>query len=390
MNERILFLIDRYLENRALAEEREELFQLVNSGKYDDAIKASIGESLLDTNPATKPEKEEREAIWSAIMEASSKQNRKTPLRHIGFSNRWMWAAASIVIIISATYLFLQNKNALQQVPAIASNKLATPILPGHQGAILTLSNGNKIVLDSMKNGVVATQNGAKIMLVDGQLSYNPNSGPTEMVYNTMSTPKGRVFTIQLSDGTQVWLNASSSITYPIVFTGSKREVEITGEAYFEVAHHASKPFIVKRNDMEIKVLGTHFNVNAYADEEDIKVTLLEGAVRVSNGSGDIKIEPGQQVKVGKTSLSLNKDINLAAVMAWKNGEFFFDRASIKTVMRQIQRWYNVEVVYQGKVTRHFGGTIPRNVDASKVFEMLEMTGGVNFKIVGEKVVVMP
>jgi ferric-dicitrate binding protein FerR (iron transport regulator) len=203
--------------------------------------------------------------------------------------------------------------------------------------------------------------------------------------YHTLNVPKGsKPMEVQLADGSQVWLNAASSITFPTRFSGDDRRVSITGEAYFEVSKDAGKKFLVSTNATTTEVLGTHFNINAYGNEPSVKITLLEGSVRV-NGS---IIQPGQQALSAKGSVTVVDDINIEQVMAWKNGMFEFNETDIQTIMRQIERWYDVEVVFDGTITQHFNGTIPRQVNASKVLGMLEKTGGVRFSIEGKKVLV--
>jgi ferric-dicitrate binding protein FerR (iron transport regulator) len=209
--------------------------------------------------------------------------------------------------------------------------------------------------------------------------------------YNTLSNPRGsKVISLTLSDGTRVWLNAGSSLRYPASFASSavNREVKITGEAYFEVAHDASKPFIVSKNDVSVTVLGTHFNVNAYDDESDIKITLLEGSVRVNKGSNTGLLKPGQQAQVSSSVKVLN-NTDVEQVMAWKNGKFSFNGSDIKTVMRELARWYDVNVEYKDEIKETFFVKLDRNTNMSNVFRILQTTGAVHFKIEGKKVTVM-
>jgi ferric-dicitrate binding protein FerR (iron transport regulator) len=211
--------------------------------------------------------------------------------------------------------------------------------------------------------------------------------------YNTLTVPRGsKIVELTLTDGTKVVMNAASAITFPTVFAGNERKVAITGEAYFEVAHDKSKPFIVSKGDAQVEVLGTHFNVNAYDDEEAINVTLLEGSVRVTTLSKkqNVILKPGQMARI-TSKLELLPDVNINEVMAWKEGKFRFGEfASIETVMRQLSRWYDVEVQYKGKVSGHIGGTIERAANISQVLHILEMTGIVKFNIQGRKIIVMP
>jgi ferric-dicitrate binding protein FerR (iron transport regulator) len=308
---------------------------------------------------------------------------------------KWTAIAAAVLLVFSAgTYLWIAHRT----LPPVgqASVTFSDDVAPGLDGAILTLANGKKIVLDSAKNGSLATDGNTTITkLSNGQLAYaaSPdNSG--ELLYNTLTTPRGRKTSLVLTDGTRVWLNAASSIKYPTSFGDKDRTVEITGEAYFEVAGNASKPFVVKKagSDYRIQVLGTHFNVNAYDDEDAIRTTLLEGSVSVMNGKNNKLLKPGQQAVTGSGNdgTKVLTDANMEEAMAWKLDKFSFDRADIHTVMRQIARWYDVNVEYKGTINQHFGGTISRDVNVSKVFQMLELTGAVKFTIEGRNIQVNP
>jgi hypothetical protein len=264
---------------------------------------------------------------------------------------------------------------------------------PQSSRATITLANGHKIYLDSTAKGILIRQGNVKLQkLADGEIIYSGSSTNTE--YNTLTNPRGsRPVTMTLTDGTKVWLNAGSSLTYPVAFTGKERKVEITGEAYFEVSRNTSRPFTVKKvqDDASILVLGTHFNVNAYDDEAVMKITLLEGAVKVSKGTNSSLLTPGQQAELKDGSIRLINDADMDEVMAWKNGKFQFgEKTDIETIMRQLARWYDVETEYRGKVNRHFWGSISRDANVSQVLKMLETTGIVHFKIEGRKVIVMP
>jgi ferric-dicitrate binding protein FerR (iron transport regulator) len=227
----------------------------------------------------------------------------------------------------------------------------------------------------------------------NGQLAYNTqNEKPTEVLYNTLTTPRGGQYQLVLPDGSKVWLNAASAISYPTAFTGSERKVEIKGEAYFEIAKNTAMPFIVKVNDAQVQVLGTHFNINAYSDEDAIKTTLLEGAVKVTKDAASTLLKPGQQAILGRSSneIRVQENTDLDAVLAWKNGYFSFNQTDLATIMRQIARWYDVDIVYSDKVPeRRFGGEIPRNTNAAEVLKMLEESK-VHFRIEGRKVIVLP
>jgi transmembrane sensor len=324
-------------------------------------------------------------------------------------------AAASIILVlgVGAYFLFLNKKPLQQQGQTIATTDVEPPM---RNRAMITLANGQVVYLDSANSGELATQGNVKLVkLADGRVAYQKADGSvtTELQYNTLSNPKGsKVIDMALADGSHVWLNAGSSVRYPVAFIGNEREVEITGEAYFEVTKDPSRPFKVSAinatgnggRGAEIEVLGTHFNVNSYDDEPAIKITLLEGKVKVLTLSGenilnpssrraDVKIlKPGEQASLSDlSSIRVSSDVDLDQVMAWKNGEFQFgDKSDIGMVMRQISRWYDVDVEYKGEIKGHIGGSISRNVNISKVLQMLEATGIVKYKIEGKKVIIYP
>jgi ferric-dicitrate binding protein FerR (iron transport regulator) len=269
-------------------------------------------------------------------------------------------------------------------------------VAPGHDGAILTLADGKQIVLDSSGNGALARQgNTAITKLGAGELTYQAETtSPAEIMYNTLSTPRGRRTSVVLSDGTRVWLNAASSIKFPTAFTTGSRVVEITGEAYFEVAKQPSQPFIVRTlhtSPLEIQVLGTSFNITAYSDEDAVSTTLVEGSVKVVSGSGTKLLTPGQQL-IAKSDgrLELNPAVDLQKVIAWKEGNFLFRGDELTTIMRQLSRWYDIEVHFDGAVSDHYTGKISRQVNISQVLKMLQAAGGVEFSVQNKEVKVLP
>lgn len=300
-----------------------------------------------------------------------------TPIRRISIFRRWSWVAAAIILLLGVgTYFWPTNKTTAPTV-TIAD------ISPGGDGAILTLANGKQVVLDSMANGLIAVQKGAQTMIRNGELVYDASGAASgEVMYNTMRTPKGRQFRLQLPDGTRVWLNAASSIRYPTAFTGEERKVEITGEAYFEVAKAFSAgdregviPFRVNvRNKAEVEVLGTHFNINAYENEKDIATTLMEGRVRVVQGSSTLVLRPGQQalIPAAGEKVQLIDHADTDKVMAWKNGLFYFEGLTLEEAMRQLERWYDIEVIYEGAVPNiRFGGKMSRDISLSGLLQLL-------------------
>jgi len=364
-------LIRRYRDNKATKEELEVFFHLMNEGGLEKELQEVMNEESVE---------EESAGIIVPMY-------RRTWFRV---------AAAAILIFIAGGVFLLLNRTTEKEQVTSNPPPVRNDVAPGGNKAILTLADNSTITLDSAANGALTQQGNTKILkLSDGQLSYNTTGKPTEVFYNTISTPRGGQYQIVLPDGTKVWLNAVSSLRFPTAFVGDERRVEITGEAYFEVAKNASMPFRVNvAGKGEVEVLGTHFNINSYTEETTINTTLLEGSVKITGlMTNDSRLlSPGQQAQLNSNGqISLNKNPDIEEVMAWKNGKFQFgEAADIATIMRQISRWYDVDVEYKGTVTEHIGGTISRNVNVSKVFEMLEMTGSVKFQVAGKKVIVMP
>jgi transmembrane sensor len=300
-------------------------------------------------------------------------------------------AAAVVLLVISLGAALYFSRE--QAAPQLTHNQVQD-IQPGSNKATLTLGNGKKIILAAVRDGQLAMEGGAEInKTADGQLVYKTAapSGP-DTVLNTMNTPVGGQYNLMLADGTRVWLNASSSIRYPTAFNGSSRQVEVTGEAYFEVAHNAAKPFKVLSAGQQVEVLGTHFNVNAYENEGVVITTLLQGRVRVANATGTQVLVPGQQSVAGdggKGIIKLVKDADTDEAVAWKEGYFQFNQADIHQVMRQLSRWYDIRVSYRNpSSTRKFQGAIQRDLRFSQVLRILAKSN-MNFTVKGKEVVVM-
>ena len=307
------------------------------------------------------------------------------------------WSAAAAVLLISGASLYLYHKDSLPLNRNSNIVKLESDIAPGSNRAVLTLSDGTRLILGDSTKEKLAVQQGATIdQTGQGGVVYRPTSlSEGKLTYNTISTPNGGQYQVKLPDGTKVWLNAGSSLTYPVVFAKNERRVELVGEAYFEVAKNKQKPFLVKGPEQIITVLGTHFNVNSYADEGIVKTTLLEGIVSVENVAGKYStvIKPGQQT-------ILNKNLNYPFItvtnvdseesVAWKNGYFLFDQESLKSILRKVSRWYDVEIVYpdnyQDKL--FFNGTLSKYNNVSKVLKKLELTGSVHFSVEGRRIMV--
>jgi len=301
--------------------------------------------------------------------------------------------AACLIGITTTGILYLAKKNAPNFTAKHSKSKVFTnDVNAGGAKATLILANGSKVILDDVKNGTVSSQGNTKILKTNGKLAYSAgNNALAASVYNTVTTPRGGHYEIVLPDGSQVWLNAASSIRFPTAFTGKERNVEITGEVYFEVAKNKTLPFVVKVNSAEVKVFGTHFNVMAYDDEAAVKTTLLEGSVQFSNGSSSCMLKPGEQSELNKNGqIKVTSDIDVDNVIAWKNNLFDFQDADIQFIMRQLSRSYDVDVVYNKKVNDRFFAEIPTTSKLSDVLKALELTGKVNFDIQGRKIIINP
>lgn len=305
---------------------------------------------------------------------------------------RWWAAAAIILLIATAGYYYLASRPK-HAGSAEGQGITNMDIAPGGDKAVLTLANGKKVVLDTAANGDLEKQGNVRIIKLNGQLAYNKEAQPAnEVLYNTISTPRGGQYQLVLTDGTKVWLNAASSLRFPTTFAGATREVTLSGEGYFEVAPNHLQPFRVTLIDgTKVEVLGTHFNVMAYADEHAIKTTLLEGAVKVIKQVNTQLLTPGQQAQVntdGKIVLVKNADTEEA--VAWKNGLFQFTGADMATVMRQVGRWYDLNVHLQGNISGvHLSGKVSRNLKLSQVVAILEESG-IEIKIDGKEITASP
>lgn len=305
---------------------------------------------------------------------------------------RYYYAAAAVLLVGIFVFLFYPHTNSPEQNLAAARHSRKEIIKPGTTKATLTLADGDVINLDDVQSGLVFRQGNVAINKVaNGKLVYDVHSASRKPGgYNTISTPRGGTYQVVLPDGSNVWLNAASSLRFPAVFSGKERHVELQGEAYFEVAKNKEKPFKVAVNGMDVEVLGTHFNVNAYSDEAQIKTTLLEGSVKLNAGKRQQLLQPGQQARLGKQSDFMVAEVNVEEAVAWKKGYFIFENENIESIMRKVARWYDVEVSYQGKVDQgRYGGTVSRFDNVEGVLKSLELTGSVRFKIEGRRITVM-
>ncbi len=396
-NARLDYLFNQYFKKTATEQEERELFELLDTYADDEELTALLKntwDGFENTEAVFDPKKSDH--ILNHILHAKAKENKIFTVPLIKRNLIWIkiTAAAAILLlsIIGAFFYLNQPQKLFKKV--VQKRPLHNDILPGGNKAVLTLANGKTIILDNAHTGILAKQGSTDIAKTkDGQVIYKaPNnlSNDQNIALNTISTPNGGQYQVVLADGTKVWLNAASSLRFPAVFIGTKREVEITGEAYFEVAKKAAMPFVVKTGRSVVEVLGTHFNVMAYDNEGLIKTTLLEGSVKVRSGNSVNFLKPGQQALLnaqGQTKII--EDIDVDDETAWKNGLFQFKDAGIETVMRQAERWYNVTISYEGKIpVKQFTGRISRNVKISELLNMLKYFG-VNFRIAGRNITVM-
>lgn len=349
---------------------------------------ATLSEAEISEAEVSRAGYAEFEEGESMPDQGAAKRRRVVPF---GRPVRWAVAAAVIFVLVSAGILWKTrsaSKAVCCAIPAVAEKK---DIITGGNKASLVLGDGSVIDLEAAKNGTIRHEGGTTIDKRDGRVSYEVSKGEKIPVMNTIQTPRGGEYQVVLADGTKVWLNSASSLSYPTAFTGQDRQVELKGEAYFEVAPDKHLPFKVVVGGVQVDVLGTHFDIMAYNDEAAINTTLLEGAVRVAGGKGASLLAEGQQASFNKaSSLITVSDVDVQDAVAWKDGYFQFSGVPIETVARQLTRWYDVDVEFEGAIDKHFRGRISRSVSVNEAIRMLELTGGAHFKTEGKKIIVMP
>lgn len=373
-------LLTKYHEGKCTPEEKA----IVEQWYQNESSRAQFPDEIGDPD-------ERKEEIWDAIREMSGLEDRRT--RRSEFIRR-LSAAAIIVFIMSAGLYFFKQ----QQPDLLVENKpkpvTSGDIDPGGDKAILTLADGSKIMLDDKGKGLIATQSGISISKsADGTVTYqvtgDQGTGKTP-TYNTIETPKGGKYQIMLPDGSKVWLNAASTLKFPTSFSGPERIVDLTGEAYFEVAKNTKQPFRVHTADMNVFVTGTQFNVMAYNDEGYTATTLVEGSVNVNKKGQRLVLVPGEQALSNAGTSMTKREVDVDQIIAWKNGLFQFNSSDIQSVMRQIGRWYDISVEYRGRIpSNRFGGYISRDSKLSQVIKMLELSG-VKFTVEDKKIIVLP
>ncbi|MGF2410726.1 FecR family protein [Ferruginibacter sp.] len=388
-------LMVQYLHNNCSPQEVKELFDHIQE---DSSNKLLLQQMQASFNNMLQDKQEQQPLEWSRKMQETLINKIQPQAKVVPLYKKWLPRVAAAILVVSfsvAAYQYYTKKE-VQPAIQIANNNtpsLPKDILPGSDKALLTLADGTVIVLDEVKNGTVAKQGNISVNKKNGLVIYdasNASSSSAAITFNTISTPKGGQYQIVLPDGSNVWLNAASSLRFPTAFAGTQRNVELKGEGYFEIAKNAAMPFYVKVNNMEVEVLGTHFNLMAYDNEDAVKTTLLEGAVKINYGATAKTLKPGQQGKFNNTSGAINViTTDTEEAVAWKNGYFQFTNEDIKSIMRQFARWYDVEVSYEGiEKPRYFSGEISRTVSLSKALKVLELSN-VKFRIDEKKIVVL-
>jgi transmembrane sensor len=388
----LAFLFRQYLAGTLNPADRSAFLQLVANDQSEEEIKALIEEEIVrlqsdaDTPGFTLTD-EQADLIFDHITAGKESGTSRSWGRRISM---WIGSAAAVLLLLAGLYYY--RSGSAEPVQPVVQMPV-TDVAPGTTGAVLTLSNGQKIQLDSLHNGNIGKEGNATITKQNGGIVYAPGwVQKGELVYNTLTTPRAYQYQLTLPDGSRVWLNAESSIVYPTAFAGNERVVTVTGETYFEVVENKQQPFFVQYGNKKVEVVGTHFNVNAYPEETDSRVTLLQGAVKIHTGNSTGVLKPGQQAIINKANetIRITNEVDTDEVMAWKNGHFDFRETDLKTLMRQLMRWYDVDVEYQqGVPERHFTADISRNKNLSAVLKILELNR-IHFRIENRKIIVTP
>jgi ferric-dicitrate binding protein FerR (iron transport regulator) len=391
-------MIERYLSGNCTADEISEVYEWFRS--FDNTPESLVG--LPDAEKDVV-----REKLFLQILneikypdnKAQLSDNEQEEVEEVGklesadehkIYRLWpkIAVAASVMLMICFSLYFIYNRHKV--VPQIVITQ-PHDIPPGGNNAVLTLADGSRIILNNAKKGLLTKQGNVKVSKAsEGMLVYKANHDDVAQAsWNTITTPKGGQYQVILPDGTKVWLNALSSLRFPANFSGKTRRVEVSGEAYFEVARNPAKPFVVKSVRTEVTVLGTHFNVNDYQDEAVSKTTLLEGSVKIKGKYSAGILKPGEQALLSESDeMKITADVNTEEAVAWKNGIFEFNRADITSIMRQAARWYDINVIYAGAPTHIlYKGRISRNVNLSEMLTMIKYMG-VNYTLQGKNLTI--
>lgn len=391
--QRLVELWKKRISNTLTEEQTVEFLQLLQQADAEKILSSVLYEGWKEL-PAQNTEaglsREQIDRFMEGLPVAGETYQGKVVNGRLRFIRYW-WAAAAVVLMLCAGLWLSTGRN---EKPAITQvEEKHTEIMPGKRGAVLTLANGSQVLLDTVLNGVVARQGNAEVKVINGVLYYEGDAAT--VLYNTMHTPRGRKYHITLPDGTLVWLNAASSIRYPIMFAGNERRVEVTGEVYLEVAKQTDPangrriPFLVSiNNKATVEVLGTHFNIKAYEEEASINTTLLEGKIKVISGSDQALLNPGQQAQItqwGDEAIRIMNEADMDQVVAWKNDLFNFEGASLEEAMRQLERWYDISVNYENGIPDvKLRGEMTQGVRLNELLIALEQLG-LHYKLEGRK-----
>lgn len=388
---RLQKLLEEYFNDTIDSHDCDELLKYID--QTDPALFSGMIDTLVrDREDGPVFEDEQRKRIYERIQ-----SDPRLFVKQLKFYQKgWFRIAAILIVFFSFVFYFINTK----KPDPDSDKKLAIKgtkemIVPGTKRAILTLSNGKKIALDHTGAGQLAEESGVEIKKTEkGEIIYNTSAQHAKsaaVAYNKIETPRGGEYQVVLPDGTRVWLNSASALSYPTVFSGNTRDVSLTGEAYFEVVKNGNEPFQVHVNGTTVQVLGTHFNITSYADEPHVTTTLLEGAVKVVKNDHQALLKPGQKAVIGNASDQINiSPADISEIIAWKNGYFLFRDEDIKSIMRKISRWYDIDVEYRGNVSEHkFGGTFYRSKSFGELLHYLEKLGPLHFKIEGRRIIVI-
>jgi len=401
---KLIELLGLFVDGGISREDYDLLFDYIRANPEDEELNIAIDTVFKNSKKFNLLNGDDKELLFQSIIRNKHFDSEiQNELEIIPAFAPRLWyqlgVAASILLLIAISLFFYTNRTPINKLALkVVEPKKAAAILPGDDKAILTLSDGTEIILEHAKNGILANQAGVSIQKTsDGKLLYSfSNSANTvtpktkeNVIYNKIETPIGGKYQVNLPDGSKVWLNSSSSLRFSALFNGDTREVELSGEAYFDVSKNKSKPFRVITKDQIVEVLGTQFNINSYSDEGPIKTTLIEGSVKIIYKDKVVLLSSGQQFQP-KELVTAVVEADTEEVVAWKDGYFVFKNEDIKSIMRKLSRWYNVEVSYSGNIPEvGFGGNISRSKDISEVLDVLQLTNAIHFKVEGRRITVM-
>jgi Fe2+-dicitrate sensor, membrane component len=391
-------LLNRYLNDSLSVEELQELLAHLQKQENTETLQQIIQQALQDNTFRNLADKTRTDIIFRKLMQQARNEqgtDNSPPRKKLFILLPWLATAAAVLAGVFLVTWLVFIKEAPPQKLVLSHTTPPGDVAPGGNKAFLQLADGSVITLDDTDTGMLAQQGPARVIKLDnGRLQYNSTSAQdAATLYNTITTPRGGQYHVILPDGSKVWLNAASSLRFPTVFAGRERSVQLTGEAYFEIAHNKSMPFHVQVNEIRVEVLGTHFNVMSYENESAVATTLLQGSVRVAGNTMymPVVLKPGQQASLQRQSaqgFSVH-DVDTESVIAWKNGLFQFNSADIQTIMRQLERWYDVRVQYKGPIPEgHYSGIVPRDNNLLKVLRILEESD-LKFAIEGKKLYVL-